>query len=176
MNAPNAADGDSGGAVADAIDRISDAAGGALAWFTLGSVLLCFAVVVLRYAFDIGFIWMQELYVWFHAIVFTGCAGYALKHDKHVRVDVFYSRMSVRTKAWVNLFGSLLMILPWMAIMAWFTVPWVVSSWAVRETSGTSDGMPGLYALKAMLLVMALLLTLQAIALAARSVHVLRHR
>jgi TRAP-type mannitol/chloroaromatic compound transport system permease small subunit len=176
MNAPRPAHDNSGGAVADAIDRFSDWVGRALAWFTLGSVLLCFAVVVLRYAFDLGFIWMQELYVWFHAIVFTGCAGYALKHDKHVRVDVFYARMSLRTRAWVNLFGSLLMILPWMAITAWFSAPWVASSWAVHETSGAADGMPGLYVLKAMLLVMALLLTLQAIALAARSLHVLRPR
>jgi len=176
MNTPHAADGDSGGAVADTIDRFSDLVGRAIAWLTLGSVLLCFAVVVLRYAFDMGFIWMQELYVWFHAIVFTGCAGYALKHDKHVRVDVFYARMSLRTKAWVNLFGSVLMILPWMAVTVWFSAPWVASSWAVHETSGTSDGMPGLYLLKAMLLVMSVLLTLQAIALAARSLHILRQR
>ena len=82
--------------LADALDRVGESAGRAFAWLTLACVLVCFAVVVLRYGFNLGYIWMQELYVWLHAIVFTGCAGYALKHDKHVRVDVFYARMSER--------------------------------------------------------------------------------
>jgi TRAP-type mannitol/chloroaromatic compound transport system permease small subunit len=90
--------------LADALDRVGEASSVARsAWLTLACVLVCFTVVVLRYGFNVGFIWMQELYVWLHAIVFTGCAGYALKHDKHVRVDVFYARMSERGRAWVNL-------------------------------------------------------------------------
>ena len=105
-----------GGSFADAIDRVSEVIGQWLSWLTLACVLVCFTVVVLRYVFSIGFIWTQELYVWLHAIVFTGCAGYALKHDKHVRVDVFYAHMSERSKAWVNLAGATLMILPWMAL------------------------------------------------------------
>jgi len=163
-----------GGPLADALDRVGEFVGRALSWLTLGCVLVCFAVVVLRYGFNLGFIWMQEFYVWLHAIVFTGCTAYALKHDTHVRVDVFYTRMSIRTKAWVNLAGATLMVLPWMAVTAWFAAPWVFDSWQVRETSGATDGMPALYALKAMLLVMALLLSLQAVALAARSLHTLR--
>ncbi len=164
----------SGGPLADALDRVGEVVGRALSWLTLGSVLVCFSVVVLRYGFDLGFIWMQELYVWMHAIVFTGCAAYALKHDTHVRVDLFYARMSQRSRAWVNLAGSALMVLPWMAMTAWVAAPWVFDSWQVRETSGAADGMPALYALKAMLLVMSILLCLQAVALAARSVHTLR--
>lgn len=162
--------------LADALDRVGESAGRALAWLTLACVLVCFAVVVLRYGFNLGYIWMQELYVWLHAIVFTGCAGYALKHDKHVRVDVFYARMSERGRAWVNLGGASLMILPWMGVTAWLAWPWVASSWATRESSGMPDGMPGLYLLKAMLLVMAALLSLQAVALAARSLRTLRGR
>ena len=145
--------------LADALDRVGESAGRAFAWLTLACVLVCFAVVVLRYGFNLGYIWMQELYVWLHAIVFTGCAGYALKHDKHVRVDVFYARMSERGRAWVNLGGASLMVLPWMGV-----------------TAGMPDGMPGLYLLKAMLLVMAALLSLQAVALAARSLRTLRGR
>ncbi|MCC6379836.1 MAG: TRAP transporter small permease subunit [Burkholderiales bacterium] len=163
-----------GGPVADALDRIGDAAGRAISWLTLACVLVCFAVVVLRYGFSLGYIWLQELYVWLHAIVFTGCAAYALKHDTHVRVDIFYARMSRRGRAWVNLAGASLMILPWMALTAWLVTPWVVDAWVSRESSGMPDGMPALYLLKAMLLVMAILLTLQAMALAARALHTLR--
>jgi TRAP-type mannitol/chloroaromatic compound transport system permease small subunit len=162
------------GSLADALDRVGDIVGRTLSWLTLACVLVCFAVVVLRYGFNLGFIWMQELYVWLHAIVFTGCAAYALRHDKHVRVDVFYARMSDRAKAWVNLIGTMVMILPWMAVTAWYASPWVLSSWQTGETSGASDGMPGLYILKAMLLLMSLLLAIQALALATRSLQTLR--
>ena len=88
-----------GGSLADAIDRVSEVIGRWLSWLTVACVLVCFTVVVLRYVFSVGFIWTQELYIWLHAIVFTGCAGYALKHDKHVRVDVFYARISERGSA-----------------------------------------------------------------------------
>lgn len=163
-----------GGPLADALERISEVIGRSLSWLTVACVFVCFVVVVLRYAFNIGFIWTQEFYVWLHAIVFTGCAGYALKHDKHVRVDVFYARMSQRGRAWVNLFGATMMILPWMAVTVWLVWPWVAQSWSMRESSGMPDGMPAVYLLKAMLLVMAALLSLQAVAIAARSLRILR--
>lgn len=174
MAAPHRSAEVAGGPLADALERIGEAVGRALSWLTLACVLVCFVVVVLRYAFSLGFIWLQELYVWLHAIVFTGCAGYALKHDAHVRVDVFYARMSGRGRAWVNLIGSTLMVLPWMALTAWLAGPWTAASWAVREASSMPDGMPALYLLKGMLLVMTVLVSMQAVALAARSVRTLR--
>lgn len=165
---------ESAGPLVDAIERFGELAGRAISWLTLACVLVCFAVVTLRYVFGIGFVFLQELYVWLHAIVFTGGAAYALKHDTHVRVDVFYSRFSERTKAWVNLAGAALMVLPWMMLTAWLAWPWVQASWAIRESSAMSDGLPALYLLKSMLLVMAALLSLQAVALAARSIRTLR--
>ena len=176
MSVGTEAAGASGGPLADALDRFGEAVGRALSWLTLACVLVCFGVVVLRYAFNVGFIWMQEAYVWLHAIVFTGCAAYALKHDAHVRVDIFYSRMSARARAWVDLAGAVLMVLPWMAVLAWLVVPWIADSWSVGEGSGMPGGIPAVYLLKAMLFVMAVLLALQALALAARSVHILRRR
>ncbi len=162
------------GPLVDAIERLGETAGRAISWLTLACVLVCFAVVTLRYVFGMGFVFLQELYVWLHAIVFTGGAAYALKHDTHVRVDVFYARFSERTKAWVNLAGATLMVLPWMALTAWLAWPWVRASWATGESSAMSDGMPALYLLKSMLLVMAALLSLQALALAIRSIRTLR--
>lgn len=162
------------GPVVEAIERLGEFAGRAVSWLTLACVLVCFVVVVLRYVFGIGFVFLQELYVWLHAIVFTGGAAYALKHDTHVRVDVFHARFSERAKAWVDLAGAMLMVLPWMLLTAWLAWPWVRASWATRESSAMSDGMPALYLLKSMLLVMAALLSLQAVALAARSIRTLR--
>lgn len=159
---------------ADALERVCEAAGRALSWLTLACVLVCFAVVVLRYVFDTGFIWMQELYVWLNAIVFTGCAGYALKHDKHVRVDLVYARLSRRGKARVDLAGAALMVAPWAVLNAWLAWPWLASSWATGERSGMPDGMPALYLLKAMIIVMSTLLLIQGIALGIRSWTALR--
>ena len=159
-----------------AIERITEAIGKSFAWLTLGSVLVCFAVVVLRYGFGVGHVWMQELYVWFHAMVFTGCAGYALKYNAHVRVDVFYASMSVRRRALVDLVGACLLVIPWMAFTAWVAWPWVMRSYAMGESSGASDGMPSIWVLKAMLIVMSAVLILQAVALALRSLLVLSGR
>ena len=93
-----------------------------------------------------------------------------------MRVDVFYARMTERGRAWVNLVGATLMILPWMALTLWLVWPWVVQSWSMRESSGMPDGMPAVYLLKAMLLVMPALLALQAVAIAARSLRILLRR
>src|SRR3546814_6925328 len=64
------------------VDAVSDRVGRIVSWLTLGVVLVCFAVVVLRYAFSVGFVWMQDLYVWLHAAAFTIGASYALRHER----------------------------------------------------------------------------------------------
>lgn len=163
-------------AIVSGIEWITEAIGKSFAWLTLGSVLVCFAVVVLRYGFGIGHVWMQELYVWFHAMVFTGCAGYALKHNAHVRVDIFYASMSARKRALVDLAGACLLVVPWMAFTAWVARPWLMRSYRMGESSGASDGMPSIWLLKAMLIVMTAVLILQAVALALRSLLVLSGR
>ena len=72
------------------IDRLNDAVGRGIAWLTLAMVLITFFVVVLRYVYSIGWVWMQESYIWLHGIVFMVGAGYTLLHNGHVRVDIWY--------------------------------------------------------------------------------------
>jgi TRAP-type mannitol/chloroaromatic compound transport system permease small subunit len=131
-------------------------------------VLTCFAVVVLRYGFNLGFPWLQELYVWQHAVVFMAGAGYTLLHRGHVNVDVMYGRLGPRGQAWIDILGTLLFLFPWLAVLAWTSAPFVLESWRIREASATADGMPGLYLLKSMLWVMCGLLLLQGLALLVR--------
>ena len=100
-------------------------------------MLTCFTVVLLRYAFNIGYPWMQELYVWQHAIVFMAGAGYTMLHRGHVNVDVMYGRLGERGKAWVDILGTLFFLFPWLAILAVTSAPFVLSSWQIRESSGT---------------------------------------
>ena len=153
-----------------AIDALNEAVGRVAAWLTLATVLICAVVVLMRYAFSAGFVWLQELFVWTYACVFMLGAGYTLLHDGHVRVDIFYARAGPRARAIVNLVGVFLFLLPWIALTAWMSVPYVKASWALGEESGQSDGMPGLYLLKSVLLVFCVLLGLQGLALAGRSI------
>jgi len=151
------------------IDRINDLVGRAVSWLTLAMVLATFFVVVARYGFNWGRVWIQESYVWMHGLVFTLGAGYTLFHDGHVRVDVFYRPASRRYKAWVNLVGALLLILPLAFTVLWFAYPYVVSSWIRLETSREAGGLPGLFLLKSVIMVFSALLVLQALSLAGRS-------
>lgn len=150
------------------IDALNEWIGRAVAWLTLGCVLTCFAVVVLRYAFSIGYPWMQELYVWLHAAVFMAGAGYTMLHRGHVNVDVVYGRLDARRQAWIDIAGTLLFLYPWLALIAVTSAPFVASSWSIREASSTADGMPGLYLLKSLLWVYCALLFLQGLALVVR--------
>ena len=150
------------------IDALNDWVGRTTAWLTAGCVVTCFAVVVLRYAFNLGYPWLQELYVWQHATVFMAGAGYTMLHRGHVNVDVLYGRLDARRQAWVDILGTLVFLFPWLAVIAVTSAPFVLSSWAIREGSSAADGMPAVYLLKSLLWVFCLVLFLQGLALVAR--------
>jgi TRAP-type mannitol/chloroaromatic compound transport system permease small subunit len=156
------------------IDWFNDLTGRWVAWLTLGTVLVCFAVVVLRYAFSIGFIWMQDLYVWMHAVVFLLGAGYTFRNGGHVRVDILYGRASPTRKAWVDIVGTLIFLFPWLAVLAWDSQGFILGSWQLKESSQQTGGMPGMYLLKAGIWVFCILVGLQGLALLSRSILFLR--
>jgi len=156
--------------IANCIDRLNETIGRALAWLTLLMVLITFAVVVLRYGFDWGSIAMQESVNYLHALVFMAGAAYTLKHDEHVRVDILYTRFSSRGKAWINLLGSLILLLPFCVFLIWISLPYVTNSWQLLEGSREAGGLPLVYVLKSFIPLMGLLLLLQGLGLIARSV------
>ena len=127
------------------VSRINDAVGRGVAWLVLAMVLLTFLVVILRYGFALGWVWMQEFYVWLHGIVFMIGAGYTLLHDGHVRVDVFYRAKGPRFRAWVDLLGALLLLLPFTLAIAFVSWPYVLDSWLRLEDSYEAGGMPALF-------------------------------
>jgi TRAP-type mannitol/chloroaromatic compound transport system permease small subunit len=130
------------GRLSVALRAISEVTGNIVAWLTVPMVVGTFVVVVLRYVFDLGWIWMQESIVWMHAVVFMLAAAYALKRDEHVRVDIFYRRMSHRGKAWVNFVGTLVFLLPMSIFLIASSWDYVTVSWAIHEGSREAGGLP----------------------------------
>ncbi|MFP9138904.1 TRAP transporter small permease subunit [Devosia sp. XGJD_8] len=162
--------------LARTISGLNRVVGEVLSWLALGCVLACFAVVVQRYAFSTSTLWMQDLYVWLGGAMFTGVAGFALMRDDHVRVDIFYRPASIRRKAIADLFGVVLFLLPFIYVVYTYTSPAVLRSWSYYEGSGNIGGMPGLFVLKSFIIVFCVLVGLQGLAMAARSILVLAGR
>jgi len=155
------------------LDSFSEASGKLLAWLVLGVVVLEFAVVVLRYGFDFGSIAMQETVVYLHALLFLLAAAYTLKHDEHVRVDIFYRRRSIRGRALTDLLGSILLLLPVCGFIAWTSWDYVLQSWAMFEGSRESGGLDFVYGLKTALIVAPAFLILQGVAEICRNLLIL---
>jgi len=145
-----------------------------VSWLVLALALVTFSVAMLRYVFSFGVVWLQESYLWMHAIVFMTGAGYTLLKDAHVRVDVIYRPRSRRYKAWVDLAGGLLLLMPMVAAVAWSSLPYVISAWEKHEGSREAGGLAAIYLLKSFLLVFCVLIALQGLALSARSLLVLK--
>lgn len=161
---------------ADVLDALGRHTGHAIAWLTLSLGLVGTAVVLLRYAFDTGWIWMQESLTWMHALTFMLGAAYTLGADEHVRVDIFYRDWSPRRQALVDLLGTLLFLLPLCAFLLWASYPYVEGAWRIAERSREAGGLPALYLLKTAIPAMAVLLALQGLARALRCVLTLAGR
>ena len=152
-----------------AIDAVNEGIGRLVAWLTLAMVLVQFIVVVQRYVFGVGSILMQESVTYMHALVFMVGAGYTLLHEGHVRVDVIYREASWRFKAWVDMLGALLLLLPVCAVIFIWSWGYVANAWAVLEGSKETSGLPGIYLLKTVILVFAGLVGLQGLSMLLRS-------
>lgn len=151
-------------AIADFIDRITVLAGKILSCLILPLVLFVFANAMARYVFGIGHVWLFEAVGYCFAIVAVGLAGWAMKENEHVRVDIFYSIMSRRKKAIVDIFGTVFLLAPFLWLMWDRSLPYVQRSWKVREGSVEISGIPFVYLLKTSLLAFCVLLGLATLA------------
>jgi TRAP-type mannitol/chloroaromatic compound transport system permease small subunit len=146
------------------LDFIAEFTGITTAWLTGIMVVITTIVVGLRHLFDMGSIGLQESVTYMHAAVFMLGAAYTLKRDGHVRVDILHKKMSIKMRAWIEVLGSLLFTLPVMIFIGWSSLGFVQESWRIQEGSTDSGGIGGVYLLKTLLPVMAVSVSLQAIA------------
>ena len=154
---------------ADLADALNERIGRAIAWLTLGMVLLTFGEVVARYAFDSASQAAADGITWMHASVFMLGLGYTLVHDAHVRVDLLSRHWSARTCAAVEVGGTLLLLAPFCLLLALGSLDYVAAAWRVREGARDAGGLPGVWALKTLIPLAALLLLLAGLARAARA-------
>lgn len=158
------------------IDELSNRLGRTFSWLTLTMVTVMAVIVVLRYVFQIGSIALQESVIYINALIFTFGVAYTLKEQGHVRVDILYSRLNEKRRAWIDLFGCLLFLVPSACFIIWISWDYVAVSWRIREGSAESSGLPFVYLLKLAILVFPALLLLQGISEIAKMVSIIRRR
>lgn len=164
--------------LADGIDRFNEAVGRALSWLVLALTLLVAYDVTMRYFFQSGSIAIQELEWHLFSLIFLLGAAYTLKHDAHVRLDLFYKSrfMDARRRAWVNLAGSLLFLIPFCVLVAVSAWPFVSQAYLFTEGSPDPGGLPFRWILKAAIPIGFLLLVAQGLAEALKNLATLLDR
>ncbi|MBD3306177.1 TRAP transporter small permease subunit [candidate division KSB3 bacterium] len=152
------------------IDQINEKIGYVVSWLTTVMVVIVCYDVFTRYVLKKSSVAVQELEWHLFAMIFLLGAAWTLKEDKHVRVDVLYTRLSRKQQAWVNLFGSLVFLLPFALLVVWTSVNFVKNSYMMGESSPNPGGLPARYILKACIPAGFLLLFFEAITLICKSI------
>lgn len=150
--------------IATKLNKLNQKLGEWASWLLLVMVIVGFIVVVLRYFFEMGWVWMQEIVSYSHAILFLSCMGYAFVYDEHVRVDVLYCKFNQKKKNKINRLGSVFFLLPTCFLIIYLSFPYVRDSWSVLEGSSSGGGLEAVFLLKSLLIVGPSLLALSAIA------------
>ncbi len=151
------------------IESINEFVGRAVSWVTFGLVILVFTDVVMRYVFRTSFVFVQEMEWHLFSVIFLVGAGYTLLHDEHVRVDIFYQRMSKKSQAWVNLIGTGFFLFPGCFMIIATAIPFVTDSFSVLEGSPDPGGVPFRFILKSMIPIGFVFVALQGVSLFLKS-------
>lgn len=146
------------------IGKFTEYTGRLVSWLTVIMAIVVVIVVIARYFLQAGSIALQESVTYLHCMVFMLGLAYTLKHDGHVRVDIFYREYSAKTKALVNFVGGILFLLPLCGLLFFISWDYVLASWVIKETSAENNGLPFIYLLKTLMLAMPVLLFLQGLA------------
>lgn len=160
--------------IASNIDLLNEKIGVSVSWLTSILVVLVCLDVVTRYVFNSSSIAIQELEWHIFSVIFLLAAAYTLKHDRHVRVDLFYHRMSEKNKARVNFLGHLFSMIPFSLLVIWSSQDFVMNSFNAGEVSGDPGGLPYRFIIKACIPLGFFLILLQSLSLLFKSTQIIR--
>ncbi len=157
---------------------MNDRIGAAIRWLVLAMVVIGAGSAVARYlsrgmGLSLNLVPASEAQWYLFSAIFLLGAAYALRHGVHVRVDVLYERLPPRARAWIDLLGTVLFLVPFSVLMLWVAFPAVMSSWEVREMSPDPGGLPR-YPIKALILVSFALLVLQGLSQVLKHIDAIR--
>lgn len=154
--------------LANWINKLNEIVGRGVSWLTLALVILVFANVCLRYLFNAPQAWLKELEWHLFALIFLLGAGYTLLHDRHVRVDLFYEKASSRDQHQINRWGTLILLLPWCAVLIYTGWDAAMSAYHLGQRSNEASGLSNLWLIQFAVPLGMLLLFLQGLALLVR--------
>lgn len=160
-------------ALARAIDALNERIGRFMLWIILLCTVISAANAVARYGFNLSSNAFLEIQWYLYSLVFLGAAGYTLKHNAHVRIDLVAGRLSRRKQAWIDVFGGLFMLLPVCVIIVWFGWDAALESYRIHEASSDAGGLPR-WPIKFLVPVAFVLLILQGLAETVQQVAYLR--
>jgi len=160
--------------VADGLDRINRMIGLVVCWLALIMVLVQFTIVVLRYVYGVSSIALNESVLYMHATLFMLGAGYTLLIDGHVRVDIFQSKAGDIGKARIDLVGHLILLMPSMLALLYWSWPSVRNAWAIYEGPISVGGIPAVFLLKSLIPAFCVLLLVQSLACLLRNLLTLK--
>ena len=152
------------------INRINSAVGKYTSWLTTALVLIVVFDVITRYVFNESSVAIQELEWHIFAILFLMGAAFTLQKDDHVRVDLFYSKFNAKQKAWLNIVGTILFLIPFTLLIIYTSQNYALNSFSLNESSPDPGGLPARYILKAFIPISFLFLLLQSFSLLFKSI------
>lgn len=155
------------------LNNLTEKIGNLVSWLSVLMVIIISLDVIIRYLFKFTFIWITELEIYLFGFLFLLGAGYTLKHDQHVRVDVFYTKLSEKGRAWVDLLGGLLYLIPWCYVTITSSWRYAYSSFAMGESSPQPGGLPALYILKFTITIGFVLLLIQGVSTILNSINII---
>ncbi|MCK8521886.1 TRAP transporter small permease subunit [Aquimarina sp. D1M17] len=158
------------------LDTVGEKIGVAVSWAAALLALVIGFDVIIRYVFKFTYVWMIEIEIYLFGIMFLLASGYTFKYEKHVRVDVFYAKLSKKKKAWIDLLGGALLLIPWCYVVIVSSWYYGLSSFMMGEGSPQPGGLPALYVLKFCITLGFVFLGIQAVSQMLKSIQVIFNR
>ncbi|WP_109299295.1 TRAP transporter small permease subunit [Aquimarina sp. AU474] len=155
------------------LDWIGEKIGMLVSWVAALLAVVIGLDVIIRYIFKFTYVWMIEIEIYLFGIMFLLASGYTFKYEKHVRVDVFYTKLSEKGKAWVDLLGGAFLLIPWCYVVIVSSWYYALSSFMIGEGSPQPGGLPGLYVLKFCITLGFVFLLLQGVSHMLKSVQII---
>ncbi|WP_024770733.1 TRAP transporter small permease subunit [Aquimarina macrocephali] len=155
------------------LDRVGEKIGILVSWVATLLAIIIGLDVIIRYVFKFTYVWMIEIEIYLFGMIFLLASGYTFKYEKHVRVDVFYTKLSRKGKAWVDLLGGAFLLIPWCYVVIVSSWYYGLSSFMIGESSPQPGGLPALYVLKFCITLGFVFLLLQGISHILKSIQII---